>query len=967
MNKYDAYRTDFAALTGQQGPRLWRSLEELADTPEMRRFIEAEFPYINEARTDRRTLLRLMGASLAMAGLTACGDPTVAPLYSQPRGNWADALGQASTFASLLDLDGYGRGVLVETRNGRPVKIEGNPLHPASLGATDVFAQAELLSLYDPDRSQGAFYNGKDVDDRAAPRVLAEARAAFAPGGEGVRILTGPVTSPTLRALISAMQREYPAARAHEYSPIADDNSRAGAVLAFGRPVQAVHDFSRADVILTLGADPFGDMEGHVRHARDFADRRRAAHSGGMLPRLYAAESTPSLSGARADHRAVLRPAEIGFFARAVASRLGVVQDGPSDVHPMVETAAADLSRAGSNALVVVGREQPAALHALAYAINAALGASGTTSRYIEPLTAAETGHMASLAALAEDMAAGAVSQLLIIGGNPAYDAPADLDFADLIRRVPVSIHLGLYRDETAAAARWHLPRKHALESWGDGRAFEGTAGIRQPVATPLFDAFSDEEALALFLGADTHDGNDIVRTYWRDALGAADFEQSWTAILADGVVPNSAAPALDVSLQPDWDQQLPSEALPGLTVLFAPDPSVWDGRYANNGWLQELPRPLTKIVWDNAALIAPATAETLGLKTGDIASFNAGGRSLLAPIRLMPGHALETVTMPLGYGRRAAGRIGAGVGFNAYALRTSHAPWIATGVEVVRTGEAHALVTTQDHHGMEGRDIVRIVAPDQAVETPSTEPQPSFYPDYAYEGHAWGMTIDLDTCLGCNACVIACQAENNVPIVGRDEVARGREMHWLRIDRYHAGDVEDPDTYFQPVPCMHCEKAPCEVVCPVNATVHSSEGLNEMVYNRCIGTRTCSNNCPYKVRRFNWFDYSPPDPEPRNPDVSVRPRGVMEKCTYCVQRISAARIDAKLEGRRIGEELMTACQQACPTRAITFGDINDPASAVSRLKASPRNYALLGELDTRPRTTYLARVANPADPEGSG
>lgn len=947
------------------GPRLWRSLEELADTPEARRFIEAEFPYINETRTDRRTILRLMGASLALAGLSACED-AAAPFFSKARGRWTDTLGPASSFASVLELDGDGMGVLVETRNGRPIKIDGNPLHPASLGATDVFAQAELLSFYDPDRSRVPLHHGDALDWASALKVLTDARASFAGGGEGVRLLIGPVASPTLRTLIAAMLRENPAARAHQYAPVANDALHNGAMLAFGRPIETVHDFSQADAILTLGADPFGDMAGHVRHAREFAERRRAAlDSGRAAPKLYAAETSYSLTGARADRRVALRPADIASFARAVAFRLGAVADGPSENHPLAETVADDLRRAGARSLVVVGREQPAAVHALAHAINADLGASGSTLRHIEPLSISDAGHMDSLTSLAQDIEAGAVSHLFILGGNPAYDAPADLDFAKLIPRVPVSIHLGTHQDETAAAAKWHLPRKHALEDWGDARAFDGTAAIRQPVAMPLVDALGDGEALALFLGGNTHDGHDIVRAYWRDALGSAGFESTWQSILADGVVPNSTSPTLDVPLLSDWDRLSPAESQSGLSVVFAPDSSVWDGRHANNGWLQELPRPMTKIVWDNAAMIAPTTAVALGLKTGDVVTLTAGERSLRAPVRLTPGHAPDTVTLPLGYGRRAAGRIGTGVGFDVNALRSAGSPWIETDVEIVRTGDKYVFVETQDHHAMTGEGIVRVVAPGAAVEHPATERAPSFYPAVVYDGHAWGMTIDLDACLGCNACVVSCQAENNIPIVGREEVALGREMHWLRVDRYYAGEIDNPDAYFQPVPCMHCEKAPCEVVCPVNATVHSSEGLNEMVYNRCIGTRTCSNNCPYKVRRFNWFEYSPPDPEPRNPDVSIRPRGVMEKCTYCVQRISRARIDADLEGRQVGPELMTACQQACPTRAITFGDINDPSSAVSRLKDDPRNYALLGELDTRPRTTYLARVAGEKTGDG--
>jgi Fe-S-cluster-containing dehydrogenase component len=555
-----------------------------------------------------------------------------------------------------------------------------------------------------------------------------------------------------------------------------------------------------------------------------------------------------------------------------------------------------------------------------------------------------------------------------MLDANPVYHAPGDIDFAALMRRVPVSVHAGFSRDETGVQADWHLPLLHPLEAWGDALAFDGTASLRQPATMPLAPGLERQQVLAALAGARL-EAREVVRSFWQEVLGEADFDAAWHAALTEGVIAGTAAEHRPVAVRQGWADGWAAPPDSPMTVLFAPDPAVWDGRYTNNAWLQELPRPLTKLTWDNAALIAPSTAGDLGVATGDVVDISAPeGPSLSAPVWVLPGQAPGTITLPLGYGRWQAGFVGTKVGFNAGPLRRSHQPWVLHGVSVAQTGRSHKLASTQGHHRMEGRDLVRLVALGEAVDDPQLA-APSLYPEWPYDSYAWGMAIDLDSCIGCNACVVACQAENNVPVVGRDEVARGREMHWLRIDRYYAGIAEAPDTYFQPLLCMHCEQAPCEVVCPVNATVHSSEGLNDMVYSRCIGTRTCSNNCPYKVRRFNWYDYSGQAGASHvdNPEVYVRPRGVMEKCTFCVQRIRAARISAGMEDRKVADgEIVTACQQACPTRAIVFGDVNDPSSAVSQHKSSARNYALLGELNTRPRTTYLARVTAAVPDAGS-
>jgi Fe-S-cluster-containing dehydrogenase component/anaerobic selenocysteine-containing dehydrogenase len=939
-------------------PKLWQSIEELADST--REPLPGETPPEGPL-TDRRTLLQLVAASLTLGALSGCSEPAVAPLLSEPVGDWRKDADAPLTYATTLDLDGYGRGVLVKTQDGRPIKIEGNPRHPASLGATDVFAQADVLSLYDPDRSRIAAGDGSERSLDEALSVLGEhGEALKGAGGEGLALLTGPISSPSLRRLIAAVLRQFPGARWHQFAAIANDSARAAAIAAFGEPVEAVYDFSRADVIVTLGGDVLGSGPGQVRHAHDFAQRRRR---GATLPRLYSIEPTPSLTGARADRRFPLHPADLERFARALGGHLGLLEAEGLESHPAVAEIAARLARAGPRALVVAGPEQPPAVQALAHAANATLGAAGHTVRYIAPVTceAAHCAHMDSLSSLAADIEAGAVTSLLVLDANPVYHAPGDMDFAALMARVPVTIHAGFKRDETGALATWHLPLLHPLESWGDARAFDGTASLRQPATMPLAPALEIEQILGALAGTPL-EARDVVREHWRE---------HWREARLRSRLARRPHRGCDVRHRGRKSPCAPARKLGrwlGRTVGHAHDGAVCP-RSCRVGRALRRQRVA-------AGMPAPADQDRVGQRragrpghrrgpvdvtTGDVIDITGpDGDSLSAPIWVLPGQAPGTITLPLGYGRRRAGAIGTHVGFDAGTLRRSRAPWMVHPVSVAPAGRRHDLVSTQGHHRMAGRDLVRVVAPGGEIDDPRLA-APSLYPDWDYDGHAWGMTIDLDACIGCNACVIACQAENNVPVVGRDEVALGREMHWLRIDRYYADSPDDPETYFQPLLCMHCEQAPCEVVCPVNATVHSSEGLNDMVYSRCIGTRTCSNNCPYKVRRFNWYDYAGRDGAGLvdNPDVYIRPRGVMEKCTYCVQRIRAARITAGMEDRGMADgDIVTACQQACPTAAIVFGDVNDPASAVSRRKAGPRNYALLGELNTRPRTTYLARIA---------
>jgi MoCo/4Fe-4S cofactor protein with predicted Tat translocation signal len=974
-------------LAAARGRRYWRSLEEVAATEEFLELLRREFPHQASEWHDpvsRRRFLQLMAASLALAGLSSCAPAPGEKILPYVRAPEEVVPGSPLYFATAMPLSGAALGVLVESHMGRPTKIEGNPQHPASLGATHAFAQASVLTLYDPDRSQAVTYAGRitswGIFLGAMTRVMDEQRRQ---GGRGLRLLTETVISPTLAYQLQGLLDRFPAAKWHQYEPVNHGNAWEGARLAFGEYVETQYRFDEAAVILALDADFLSCEPGSVRYAHDFAARRRVWQGQAAMNRLYAVESAHTNTGAVADHRLPLRPSEIATFVRALAQELGVEvgQDQAARL-PLAEAHAKwiraiadDLRSHQGSGIVIAGLQQPPVVHALAHGINHALGNVGRTVFYTDPAAARPTDQMASLRELAADMDAGLVDLLVIIDANPVYSAPADLRFAEPLAKVKLRVHLGLYEDETAALCHWHIPAAHYLEAWGDARAFDGTVSIIQPLVTPLYGGKSGHELLAVLLGDLNPSGYQIVRDYWRRYLPAEDFERFWRTALHDGVIAGTAFSPRQVEMRPltfEGAEQR-SAAPQELELLFQPDPTLWDGRFANNGWLQELPKPMSKLTWDNAALLSPALAERLGLGNEEVVELRLQGQAVRAPVWIMPGHADHTVTVPLGYGRWRAGRVGTGAGFNAYALRTSSALWSASGLEIRKTGAHYPLASTQHHHSMEGRDLVRVGTLSEYLARPElahgeghgSPPYPSLYPGYRYENYAWGMAIDQTVCIGCNACVIACQAENNIPIVGKREVSRSREMHWLRIDRYYEGDLDTPETYFQPVPCMHCENAPCEVVCPVAATVHSAEGLNDMVYNRCVGTRYCSNNCPYKVRHFNFFQYADYDTQSlkllHNPDVTVRSRGVMEKCTYCVQRINAARIEAQKEQRLIRDgEVMTACQQACPTGAIIFGNINDTSSHVSQMKATPLNYGLLAELNTQPRTTYLARLRNP-------
>ncbi len=925
---------------------------------------------------NRREVLRLMSASFALAGLTACTrqpTETIVPYVRQPE---QFTPGKSLFFATAMPMSGYAKGVLVESHLGRPTKIEGNPQHPMSMGATDVFAQASLLGLYDPDRSHTVIYNGQIsawVKFLSAMALIREQH--IADRGRGLRILSEPVSSPALIWQLSELQKQFPEMRWNVYDPT-ELGERA---TAFGQPVEVLYDLSKADVIVSLDADFLASGPASVRHAREFTDRRRLASASDGMNRLYVVEPSPSSTGGCADHRIAMRAVDIPGFASALSQAVsggGAASNLPAGADRALSAIARDLQAHRGRSLVIAGHHMPASVQVAAHAINVALGNVGQTVSYTQSVRAGGSGTIESLWSLVNEMKAGNVQTLLILGGNPVFDAPSDMGFRDALKNIKNSARLGLYQDETSEYSHWHVPAAHYLESWSDARAVDGTTSLIQPLIEPLYDGHTAHEFLASLTDRPDRSSYDILREYWETRI-TGDFEAQWRTALHDGVVANQVKPST-VTVTPP---QIPAANRPesGLELVFRPDPSIWDGRFANNAWLQELPRPLTKLTWDNAALMSPRTAQRLGLKNDDVVELHYRERSIAAPVWVVPGHADDSVLVHFGYGRRKGGQIATGTGFDAYAFRTSDQPWGGLGLEIKKTGRRYALASTQDHHSMEGRPIVRTAAieefhkdPQFAIhEEPPPPPGLTLYPEFQRTTYAWGMAIDHNACVGCNACVVACQAENNIPVVGKKEVLNAREMHWIRIDRYFEGNVSQPRIYYQPMLCQHCEKAPCEVVCPVAATVHSDEGLNEMVYNRCVGTRYCSNNCPYKVRRFNFFLYSDWYSKSlygmRNPDVTVRSRGVMEKCTYCVQRIQEVKIEADKEGRLANDgEFQTACEQVCPGKAIVFGNINDPNSRVSKIKAQPRNYGVLADLNTRPRTTYLARVTNP-NPELGG
>jgi MoCo/4Fe-4S cofactor protein with predicted Tat translocation signal len=975
-----------AQIAQTKGPEYWRSLEELAGSSEFQEMMHREFPKGASEWLDavsRRGFLKLMGASLAMAGMTACTKQPLEPIVPYVRQPEEVIPGRPLFFATAFTLGGYASPILVESHLYRPTKIEGNEQHPASLGGTDVFAQASILGMYDPDRSQTIAYLG-DVQTwgNFLEAIRGPLNAQKAVQGAGIRILTRTVSSPALADQLRSVLKLYPQAKWHVYEPVNRDNVLEGAKMAFGQPVETQYKLENADVIVSLDADfLYAGFPGSTRYIRDFAKRRNP--DAGNMSRLYVIESTMSSTGAKADHRLPVRAGDVATLASHLPAAIGSYEPVLTLEHPEQQKFANALvqelrSHRGSS-IVIAGDHQPPVVHVLAHEINQALGNIGKTVFYTDPVDANPVNQTDSIKDLIADMRAGKVDMLFILGGNPVYDAPADLNFADALKKtsIPMRVHLGLYQDETAELCQWHVNEAHYLESWGDSRAYDGTVSIVQPLIAPLYGGKSAYELTALLAGQAEATGHEIVQGYWQKQHPGADFEAFWRKSLHDGWIEGTAFTPKAVTLKSANFSVPPISDAKSIEINFRRDPCVYDGCFSNNGWLQELPKPMSKMTWDNPVLIGPAMAARMDLKSEDLVTLELNGKKVNAPIWIQAGHPDNSITVFLGYGRRRAGRAGTGAGFDMYPLRSSAAPWFTTGVNIAKAGGTYKLATTQGYQTMDTPEGARPQVREASLEEYRKEPdfardeeppaELTLYKPYPYdkELYVWGMAIDLNACVGCNNCIVACQSENNIPVVGKEQVVIGRHMHWLRVDAYYQGDRDSPKAYFQPVPCQQCENAPCEVVCPVGATVHSTEGLNDMVYNRCVGTRYCSNNCPYKVRRFNFLlfqDWETPQLKMmRNPDVTVRSRGVMEKCTYCIQRITQHRIDSEREDRKIQDgELQTACQQSCPADAITFGNVNDPNSRVSKAKAIARNYSLLADLNTRPRTTYLAEIRNP-------
>jgi MoCo/4Fe-4S cofactor protein with predicted Tat translocation signal len=959
---------------------MWRSLDEHAGKPSP--FREGEFPVGADLPPDgvsRRDFMTLLGATAALAG-AACRRPVehIVPYVDAPE---QVVPGIPRTYATTMPNGTSAYGLLVESHEGRPTKIEGNELHPSTLGSSSARVQAQMLDLYDPDRSRAVLRKGEKASWTDFVTGWAEiAKAHAADQGAGLAVVCEPYASPTQHRLVTSLRQRYPQARVLAWDPAGDENAHEGLTRATGRALLPQLHLDRARVVLALDADLLLSDPEMIRHNRGFAASRRVSSGHDPMSRLYAVEGVHTITGGNADHRIRLSSRLVPAFLAALASEmsrrgLGVTAPDatlPSGVDAKVAQAlVSDLLANRGTSVIAAGRRQPAAVHAAVAALNAALGNVGATVTYHEP-TDALLPARGELAALVQALGAGQVKTLVLLNVNPGYAAPADLAFGDAAKKAAEIVHLGTAVDETAAFATWHLPATHFLEAWGDVRALGGTLSVVQPLIQPLHGGKSAIEVLGLLASGAEKPGYDLVRETWQNPA-------DWNRVLHDGLRPGSEVPPVAVAANPAALEQLANEAralgsgASGLELVFQPCAKLHDGRNANNAWLQELPDPVTKVVWDNPLLMSPGTAQTLGVEDDDVVRVDAAGRSLELPVFRVPGMADGTLVATLGYGRRAAGRVGDGVGANAFLLRTAASPDLVVGVTATATGRDTHVVQTQEHGAMEDRPIYRQgtlaqykAKPDFHRVHADEQELFSLWKEHEYsDSPQWAMTIDLNACTGCNACAVACQSENNIPAVGKDQVDRGREMAWIRVDRYFTGDPAEAGAVFQPVPCMHCENAPCEQVCPVAATVHDHEGLNVMVYNRCIGTRYCSNNCPYKVRRFNFFNFTKDTPETvklaQNPDVTVRARGVMEKCTFCLQRLSRAKIDAKLAGRDPKTvQARTACQQACPAQAITFGNLADPKSDIVKAKQDPRGYSLLGELNSKPRTTYMARVRNP-------
>ncbi|MDX1617454.1 MAG: TAT-variant-translocated molybdopterin oxidoreductase [Balneolaceae bacterium] len=1004
-----------------KNPNYWKSLNELANNDEYQKFVEREFPENATELGDkvsRRSFLRVMGASIAMAGFAACRRPVqkILPYSRQPE---EIIPGVPLYYASAMPFQDALTGLVIENHEGRPTKIEGNEMHPSSRGSSSIFNQAELLGMYDPDRSRYVRRNGERSSYNDFQSFCAE---HFSDTGRNIAFLSEANSSPTFNRLRDRALRQFGNARWITYEPFGEDNALEGTEIAFGERLRTVNHLNEAEVIVALDDDflnPAANKDSVVT-TRRFAEARKVASTEDEMSRLYAVESTFTLTGSNADNRLRIKTSEIELFVYALAaelsgsvSGLGAFREVSNKFtdHDWITVLAEELLNSRGSSLVTVGNEHAPKIHAVAAAINAALGNEGTTVTYHRVPYRLDQNHREAFESLVDEMNKGEIDTVVMIGTNPAYTAPSDLNFAGAIENVETVLHLANFYDETSKLADWHVNRAHFLEAWSDGYSYAGTRSVVQPQIEPLFSGKSEIEFLNTVVTGEQAKGYELVRETWRSFLGS-NFQSRWERVLHDGLDEEETFPQATVSLSSGFSSRArqfigEASATDGMELVIRPDSKLFDGRYANNGWLQELPEPMTKITWDNVALLSRNTAEELGIEEAGLGvarvnklAITVGDTEVEIPAWIQPGHADDSITITVGYGREGIGKVANGTGVDTYPLRKSGSMLYATNIAVRNAGGSYEIACTQDHNSMEGRSLLRYATLEEYRENPDfssydsaygadlpgleyaeekgdDRPMTLFdpidnedYPDYEPQ---WGMTIDMNACVGCGACIVACQAENNIPIVGKREVGEGREMHWIRSDRYFEGDVDDPKALHQPVPCMHCELAPCEQVCPVAATTHSDDGMNQMTYNRCIGTRYCANNCPYKVRRFNFFNYTKEylttgqDPEvvqmAMNPDVTIRFRGVMEKCTYCVQRVNRAKIQAKKEtGSPKPEDgaVETACQQACPAQAIEFGDLTDENSAVVEQKQNERNYLLLEEVNTRPRTSYLAKLRNP-------